>query len=583
MRKILICLLLFFAFAISGCSDSSNCNQVFGGAPAPTPAPTPPTPVIDTFSVSGRITGLITQGITVELRDEHGTLIAQTVTDAAGRYNFDGIHNGNYTVNLVLETGTGYSSDPVHVIVADADVTGDIVVKSGLMNHIYSGQTSSYANQIIETQDNYLVIVGGIDSDIANPSPDTPSDYHDNNDIWVLKVDPKAPDKESGILFNHCYGGSDNDEGHSVTEMPDGTIVVVGETFSNDGDIQDYHGGGDIIVLRIDISDNADRGLLFSHCYGGSGEDYAYSVTRTQDNCIALTGTTNSPLSGDVTDPKGLEDILVLKIDPYSNVDRGLLFNHCYGGAGYDNGRGITETHDGCLAVVGATVSPNNGQDVTDRIPDAIYWDIFVLKIDPSDNSDRGILFNHCYGGEGYDYGYGITETSDNCLAVVGATYSLTLDAADNNGNMDILVLKIDPSDNTDRGLLFNHCYGGLLDDTGRCIITETSEGYLAVAATVSSSDNDAADNHGGSDILLLKIDPSDNLDPDRGILFKRCYGGSKDDTARSVTETADGCLAICGYSRGDANDGDIPSEHPNGNINSAWALKINKDGNYTI
>lgn len=584
MRKLLLFFLIFMAILIAGCSNSENCNQAFGVAPTPAPAPEP-TPVPRSHSITGTVTGVVSQGVTVFLRNASGDIVAQAVIGADGSFAFNDIPDGDYTIGITPEKGSGYFCDDANFSVSGVDVTVNLITKSNLMNHIYSGTSNTTPFKIIETRDNCLAVVGWTNSPLPRTSPpyDTPSDYHSNYDIWVLKIDPNAPDKQSGILFNHCYGGSSYDYGYGITEMSDGTLAVTGHTASNDGDVppSDFKGVGDVIVLRIDASDNADRGLLFCHTYGGSQWDQGRAITETSDGMLAIAGYTASN-DGDI-DPleyKGNRDLYVLKINPYDNTDRGLLFSHCYGGSGDDEANGIFEMSDGMLAIVGNTTSDNGDIPASENNG---FIDVLVLKVDASDNANRGLLFSHCYGGSGNDYGNGIIEMSSGELAVVGSTYSNDKDIKGLTGYSSMLVLKIDASNNSSKGLLFSNCYGGSDYTLGRGIV-EIAEGQVAVIGYTESDDGDIDPDeyHGEGDMLLLKIDISD--DADRGLLFSRCYGGESDEeSGNSLVLCADGCIAICGYAYSNYPDGDIPEDQSNDYEGDYWVLKINNDGDYSL
>jgi hypothetical protein len=73
-----------------------------------------------TYSISGNVTGVISQGVTVSL---NGVSTATTTTDASGVYIFAGLANGNYTLTPSL---AGYTFTPVNlaVTVSGVSITG---------------------------------------------------------------------------------------------------------------------------------------------------------------------------------------------------------------------------------------------------------------------------------------------------------------------------------------------------------------------------------------------------------------------------------------------------------------------------
>ena len=64
---------------------------------------------------------------------------------------------------------------------------------------------------------------------------------HGSFDIWVLKIDSGIANREQGIIFNQCYGGSGSDIslGRSIIETKDGNLAVIGYTNSIDGDFSE--------------------------------------------------------------------------------------------------------------------------------------------------------------------------------------------------------------------------------------------------------------------------------------------------------------------------------------------------------
>ena len=67
--------------------------------------------------------------------------------------------------------------------------------------------------------------------------------------------------------------------------------------------------------------------------------------------------------------------------------------------------------------------------------------------------------------------------------------------------------------------------------------VTPTGDGYVVAGAMTSTP----TVGNGGKDILLIKLDPVGNL------LWKKLIGGTGDETASSIRQTADGGLLICG------------------------------------
>jgi len=84
-------------------------------------------------------------------------------------------------------------------------------------------------------------------------------------------------------MWNRAYGGTSSDVAYSVVQTSDGGYALAGCTYS-------YGVGGDFWLVKTDAAGNA----LWNQTYGGTYDDYAYSVVQTGDGGYALAGYTYS-------------------------------------------------------------------------------------------------------------------------------------------------------------------------------------------------------------------------------------------------------------------------------------------------
>lgn len=127
-----------------------------------------------------------------------------------------------------------------------------------------------------------------------------------NEDGWVVKLD-----NAGNIVWQHAVGGSAVDRLRSVVALPDGGVVAVGHTWSNNGDVPNNLGGMDGWVLKLDSAGN----LAWSMVLGGSADDQFWKVIRTSDGGFLLGGSSTST-DGDATGNHGMEDMWVVKLGP---------------------------------------------------------------------------------------------------------------------------------------------------------------------------------------------------------------------------------------------------------------------------
>jgi len=111
-------------------------------------------------------------------------------------------------------------------------------------------------------------------------------------------------------------------------------------------------------------------------------------------------------------------------------------------------------------------------------------------------------------------------------------------------------------------------CLGGS-DAESAQEIHQTADGGYIVAGYSKSIDGQVTVNHGNYDFWVVKLDPLGN------ITWQKSYGGSDDDRAYSVVQTADGGYVVVGYTK--STDGDVTA---NLGWYNAWVIKLDGSGN---
>jgi hypothetical protein len=237
----------------------------------------------------------------------------------------------------------------------------------------YGNQYLDNAIDILLTSDNCILLTGANDKAGGMVTCHPYADY--DADVWLLKLD-----MQGNIIWQYCYGGTYYDLAYYALEVEDG-YVVSASTNSNDGDVSGFHGSpgqngnNDLWVFKIDFNGN----MLWQRCFGGTGSEFPYHFSKTEDGNYIIVGRTSSD-NGDVVGNHsypGGKDIWMFEF-----VDGGeLLWQQCIGGWGdeYFEIAGPVYKKSDYNYVISAN-SNHTSDDVQCEIPDP-SGDAWVFEI----------------------------------------------------------------------------------------------------------------------------------------------------------------------------------------------------------
>lgn len=232
-------------------------------------------------------------------------------------------------------------------------------------------------------------------------------------------------DDKGDLQWRGYFGGSNNDRAHSVVRSDDGGYVMAGFTESEDFDISNTRGSYDFWVVKNDKNGN----LLWEHSFGGSGIEISQDIANTADGGYVITGNTFSN-DIDVSNNKGESDIWLIKIDDEGN----LVWQKTFGGSAFDAAESVSPTKDGGFILIGNSKSSDQ-----DANTNAGENDIWLIKTDANGN----LVWQKTFGGMDLDYGFDAIETDDNAILLVGETTSTDFSNLQNKGMSDAVVIKI--------------------------------------------------------------------------------------------------------------------------------------------
>ncbi len=392
------------------------------------------------------------------------------------------------------------------------------------------------ANEIVTSDGSYFL------AGTSNSNDGNVSGSHGNEDFWVFKLNA------SGVLqWQKSYGGSQDEYASAFIQTSDNGFIIVGTTYSNDGNVTGNHGDYDIWVLKI----SSTGSIQWTKCFGGSDADYAYGVIQTIDGGYAIVGKTWSS-DGNVTGYKGNGDAWMIKISSTGAFQ----WQKTYGGPGEDNAWHGQQSQDGSYIISGTTesatgdVSGNHGG-----------FDVWLFKVDAAGN----VQWKKCYGGKGDEYAYSFCNATGGGYVLTAETNSMDGDVIKNQGGYDFWIINVNSTGN----LIWQKTYGGSLDDWA-CSIQPTNDGGYVIGGSTNSDDGDFGGSHGAWDFAILKISSTGN------IVWKRLLGGSMDEEASTIQQTKEGGFIVCGYSY--SNNGDASGNHGESDF---WIVKLSANSTF--
>ncbi|MBL7922692.1 MAG: right-handed parallel beta-helix repeat-containing protein, partial [Bacteroidia bacterium] len=360
------------------------------------------------------------------------------------------------------------------------------------------------------------------------------SSSHGDRDAWVIKTNAAG-----NIEWETSLGGTDIDWGQSVAQSSDGGFVMAGATLSNNGDVSGNHGAHDGWVVKL-----SSAGVLqWQRAYGGSSYDFLKKITASPDGGYVLVGKTNSG-DGDLASTPGIHEAWILKI----NSSGVIQWSSRHGGSGTDELHSVSTCSDGGFIFAGGTFS-NVGLG---GFPGENGW---LIKMDAG-----GVVeWQRMFSGDNDEAFHCIRQTADGGFIAGGYSNSTIAYMPDQHGGMDFVAAKFSPAGN----LVWKKCYGGSADDIGKDIIQSSDGGYL-FTGHVLSNDLQVSSNHGAKDIWLIKTNPSGTL------MWQKTIGGSQDDTGENIIQLPGGHLHLAGTSA--SADGDI---NCSGSASNFWVTDL--------
>lgn len=384
---------------------------------------------------------------------------------------------------------------------ATAEIDTDVEFE---WNKTFGGSDGDEGRSVQQTKDGGYIIAGFTESYGAG-----------DKDVWLIKTDSKGNEG-----WNKTFGGLHGDGGYSVQQTDDGGYIMIGYTHS-------YGiGGREVWLIKTDSEGKRE----WSKTFGGSDDDYGYSVQQTKDGGYIITGFTRSYGAGD-------EDIWLMKTDLRGNKE----WSKTFGGNHSDKGYSVQQTKDGGYIITGAVSSYTTYAayvGITGR-----YGAVALIKTDSKGNEEWNKTFGDSDSYE--DKGYSVQQTYDGGYVITGyqrysSYFRSYMGHSYSHKNKYVWLIKTDLKGDTEWNKTFGeyeyYNYGQSVQQTwdGGYIITGCTDYYGA----------------GGDDVWLIKTDSKGNAE------WSKTFGGNRSDIGYSIQQTDDGGYIITGstesYGAGD-------------------------------
>ena len=379
--------------------------------------------------------------------------------------------------------------------------------------------------------------------------------------FWGCLPDPVSNSTITPIYFSATlidvkfFGGSDEEVAREIIELQDGGFGIVGSTKSTDGDFSNRMGNDwDLFLIKIDEQGE----VTWKKTYGGSADDFGFSLVESPEGGFVLMGYSNSQ-DGDVPTTKGYHDNWIIRVDAAGAV----VWKKSFGYSGHDHAYNVIPTLDGGYFFNGfLDVTASNGEGNSGKPSKAKrhgVGEFWCHKIDANGN----IQWQRYFGGTNNDRSYDAIQTREGNFLIVGTTESNDVDVKNPKGSYDVWVVMVSPFGD----MIWENSYGGSLVDEASGVI-EDSYGNYRIIGNTHSEDMDVIDSRGSSDVWQIIIDKSGRL------IDSFNFGGSEFDRGTSITKGPLGSTFITGYSR--SLDGDM---YINKGENDIFLMYVPDDG----
>jgi gliding motility-associated-like protein len=396
----------------------------------------------------------------------------------------------------------------------------------------------------------YNILAGGTTKSSANG--EVTETNNGGYDFWVAYIDSS----NLSAIWDKTYGGDKDEMLAKVKWLDDGSYILAGSSKSGkSGDkTQNAQGGWDYWIVKI--SDDGTK--IWDKTFGGSKDDFLYSIDISIDDGYILGGYSTSAKSGDKTeDSRGGTDYWIVVID----ADGNFKWDKTIGGSSEDTLYAIvTDSYEEKYLLAGTSSSSASGDKTSANIGSSDYW---VILLD----TNGTIVADQTYGGTETDVltsaALGL-KNSGYLLAGYSNSDSSGSKTQDSKGGYDYWIVCTDSMGQ----MLWDKSIGGMSNDIATTIYFSLEGRHMIGGYSISDASGDkSAGMKGGYDYWIVKIDSVGHIS------YDYTFGGSDNDYLYCMSQSCNR-----GYYLGGESTSDIGEDKTeiNRGISDYWLVKVN-------
>ncbi len=376
------------------------------------------------------------------------------LTGSTASTNFPTSNAAQTALSATTSSGTSATT------VADAFVAWFDVFQTLLYSSYLGGTAKDFGTAIALDSKNRIWVTGGTSSfDFPIVGGFQNFNAGGGQDMFVAGIDP-GQSGAATLVHSTYVGGTGFDTARGIAVASDGTIWMVGGTYSPDIalaaiDFQpEYSGGGDGYVVHLDPNRGANE-VVYGTYLGSNGYEDARSVALDSVGQVIVSGFTMS--SSFPTTPNAYQgqlaggvDMFVSILNPNITTSRSgqLIYSTYFGGKGDDIAFDMKRDASGVLYLSGYTTSP--GLPASPNALQSSYdgtIDAFALQLDLSKTGSQTVKYFSYLGSGGLQIAYGVDFDPLGTMYLTGFTSGRIFDAlggtpkGSDRGNVDAFVV----------------------------------------------------------------------------------------------------------------------------------------------